>query len=44
LKFKNPFVCAACLTLLMLGGPVPGVFTEAAAAVPHTETATFALG
>ena len=40
MKYKNPFLCAACLTLLMLGGPVSVVFAEA----PRMETATFALG
>ena len=32
------------MTALILGGAAPGVFAEAAAAVPRTETATFALG
>jgi len=43
-KFKNPFVCAACLTALMLGGPVSGVFAEVSAALPRMEAATFGLG
>ena len=44
MKFRNSIVRAACMTALILGGGAPRVFTEAAAAVPRTETATFALG
>jgi len=44
LKLKDPFVWAACLTALILGGPASVVFAEASAAVPRMETATFGLG